>query len=409
MIIRLKRTLITLLLSFSSSMLIAQNLSVPVCAFVPLKGVSWCNAGEITFYWAYCGVDQNGNSHGWTFVDAYLNMGDGNIVYYDDPGFGPTTYQYSIMGQVELSGYANFVDGNGNTTTSPIGWIDYGYGNGEPCSVYQNPPQPFVNSLTIDINNVNPYFTTENNNGQISFFNHTSVFPQNQDATFWSYQLNIDGITVHNGSGFPPSNTPFYQTSLLPNQYQVELIYTYTNRSDSCQGSFAKIVEVEPPIPCDSCTSFKPIQGKRYWISAWVKEDVFEQVKSYNNAKLEVAFVGSGQPSIQLTTSGNIIEEWQRIVGDFTIPVGTSDIEISLVNNGNAVAFFDDIRVHPFNASMKSYVYDPETLLLTAELDDNNYATFYEYDKEGKLIRIKKETSRGIMTIQESRSRTLKR
>ena len=53
---------------------------------------------------------------------------------------------------------------------------------------------------------------------------------------------------------------------------------------------------------------------------------------------------------------------------------------------------------------MKSYVYDPITLWLTAELDDNNYATFYEYDQEGQLIRIKKETARGIMTIQESRS-----
>ena len=53
---------------------------------------------------------------------------------------------------------------------------------------------------------------------------------------------------------------------------------------------------------------------------------------------------------------------------------------------------------------MKSYVNDPETFWLTAELDDNNYATFYEYDKEGKLIRIKKETSRGIVTIKENRS-----
>ena len=76
-----------------------------------------------------------------------------------------------------------------------------------------------------------------------------------------------------------------------------------------------------------------------------------------------------------------------------------------MVNESSSIAaYFDDVRIHPFNASMKSYVYDPETLWLTAELDDNNYATFYEYDKEGQLIRIKKETARGIMTIQESRS-----
>ena len=66
--------------------------------------------------------------------------------------------------------------------------------------------------------------------------------------------------------------------------------------------------------------------------------------------------------------------------------------------------YFDDIRMQPFNANMKSYVYDPHTLKLSAELDENNYATFYEYDEEGQLVRVKKETSQGIKTINETRS-----
>ena len=103
--------------------------------------------------------------------------------------------------------------------------------------------------------------------------------------------------------------------------------------------------------------------------------------------------------------SGDLVEGWQRIVGKFTVPANTTDLKIHLVNNRpSGDVYFDDVRVHPFNASMKSYVYDPETLWLTAELDDNNYATFYEYDGEGQLVRMKKETARGIMTIQESRS-----
>jgi hypothetical protein len=32
----------------------------------------------------------------------------------------------------------------------------------------------------------------------------------------------------------------------------------------------------------------------------------------------------------------------------------------------------------------------------------------YEYDDEGKLVRIKKETERGVMTIQESKTRVIK-
>jgi hypothetical protein len=43
-----------------------------------------------------------------------------------------------------------------------------------------------------------------------------------------------------------------------------------------------------------------------------------------------------------------------------------------------------------------------------AELDENNYATMYEYDDDGTLIRLKKETERGIKTITETRSALLK-
>jgi hypothetical protein len=57
---------------------------------------------------------------------------------------------------------------------------------------------------------------------------------------------------------------------------------------------------------------------------------------------------------------------------------------------------------------MKSFVYDPVNLRLTAELDENNYATFYEYDDDGALIRLKKETERGVKTIKETRSALLK-
>ncbi len=152
------------------------------------------------------------------------------------------------------------------------------------------------------------------------------------------------------------------------------------------------------------CVTFQPDNGKRYWLSAWVKEDHAAQVLDYSSY-VELNFVGTGT-TVSFTPTGEIIDGWQRIVGDFWIPLGTQDLQIDLVNASGVDAYFDDIRVHPRNAGMKSYVYDPETFWLVAELDDNNYATFYEYDKEGGLVRIKKETSRGVMTIQETRSYT---
>ena len=36
-------------------------------------------------------------------------------------------------------------------------------------------------------------------------------------------------------------------------------------------------------------------------------------------------------------------------------------------------------------------------------MDQNNFATFYQYDEEGNLFLVKKETERGIKTIQETR------
>ena len=53
---------------------------------------------------------------------------------------------------------------------------------------------------------------------------------------------------------------------------------------------------------------------------------------------------------------------------------------------------------------MKSFVYNPQSLRLMSELDENNYASFYEYDDEGTLTRVKKETIKGIKTITETRS-----
>ena len=57
---------------------------------------------------------------------------------------------------------------------------------------------------------------------------------------------------------------------------------------------------------------------------------------------------------------------------------------------------------------MKSYVYDPVSLRLMADLDENNYATYYEYDDDGTLIRVKRETEKGILTLKETRTALFK-
>jgi len=157
----------------------------------------------------------------------------------------------------------------------------------------------------------------------------------------------------------------------------------------------------------DCITSFSPLPNEKYVLSAWVKEDVVTQVISYTNPSITLDFSNPNSGNIfTLSPKGEIIDGWQKIEEVITIPTNSWQVDISLNNGGTNAVYFDDIRMHPFKASMKSYVYDPVTLRLMAELDDRNYATFYQYDEEGKLIRIKKETSRGIETIQESREGT---
>jgi hypothetical protein len=119
---------------------------------------------------------------------------------------------------------------------------------------------------------------------------------------------------------------------------------------------------------------------------------------NYLNSNLSVSFTGAGS-SESFTAEGPIIDGWQRVEGVFEIPEGATSISVTLSTTGTA--WFDDIRIQPVLSMMNSYVYDPINLSLKAILNENNYATFFEYDGEGKLIRRKAETERGIKTLQE--------
>ncbi len=168
-------------------------------------------------------------------------------------------------------------------------------------------------------------------------------------------------------------------------------------------------------------SSYRPIPGETYIISGWVSELQSTPVLTFQST-IKVSFTDenntpiTSEANLEFAPHGGVIDEWQRIIGEFTIPSNAEHIHISLINKSNHIptgdgpnptssqAYFDDIRVYPFNGNLKSFVYDPTNQRLIAELDENNYATFYDYDKEGGLIRVKKETEEGIFTIQETRS-----
>lgn len=167
-------------------------------------------------------------------------------------------------------------------------------------------------------------------------------------------------------------------------------------------------IKVKDKFTCAECVpSFSPEKNNKYLLSAWVKETYTDKYPdTYAGSGIKVTFNAGTNTSVPIMRpSGPIIDGWQRIEASFTVPYDANNIQIELINdNAPSDVFFDDIRVHPFRSNMKSFVYDPSTQRLIAELDENNYSTRYEYDDEGILIRVKKETERGVMTIKETRN-----
>ena len=141
---------------------------------------------------------------------------------------------------------------------------------------------------------------------------------------------------------------------------------------------------------------FSPMPGKKYVLSFWIKDGSPRDPTTTFQASV------NGASLLSSLSKWPVVEGWKRIETEFMVPAIASSFSLELQSSG--AVYIDDIRIHPFDGQMKSFAYDPSTQRLMAELDENNFATFYEYDDEGILIRVKKETERGIMTIKETRS-----
>lgn len=152
--------------------------------------------------------------------------------------------------------------------------------------------------------------------------------------------------------------------------------------------------------------------NEKYSILVWVKKDIPCPEENYGDDILTLRLMNSNNQVIHtinncMNPKSKIIDGWQLyeyILDPSELPFGNNYafLEFNL-NSGLVQTYFDDFRISPLKSSTTAFVYHDETLRLMAGLDQNNYATFYEYDDEGELIRTKKETERGIFTITETR------
>ncbi|MFS2186920.1 hypothetical protein ACCC92_09590 [Mucilaginibacter sp. Mucisp84] len=256
--------------------------------------------------------------------------------------------------------------------------------NGElPSAVASNSRNREIYNATLEDNRFTPGGTTSSpdtcNRREFvtssgSKLSTTAVSTIAHTGNF-SAQLSLSGITlstiVHD---VEQKSTPYY---LLDNLKQFTAVAT---------------TGVYP-------NGFEPYPGKRYIFDMWVN-DGLPNDKSVN------ASLTLNNVDVPLNCKA-VVEGWKLLEGvlDLTTYAAGSALNISVKAKSTGTnVYVDDIRIHPFDAHMKTYAYDDKTMRLMAELDENAFATFYEYDDEGLLIRVKKETERGIKTLKESRS-----
>lgn len=139
---------------------------------------------------------------------------------------------------------------------------------------------------------------------------------------------------------------------------------------------------------------FAPVSGKKYLLSLWVN-DGNSSSSTVNGLTVTI----NGQTPVSCSPGPiPVVEGWKQLNLCFT--AGTT---FNLQLSGGSNIYIDDIRLQPFDAQMKTFVYDDQSLRLMSQLDENNFGIVYEYDDEGTPIRVKKETERGVMTVKENR------
>ena len=145
------------------------------------------------------------------------------------------------------------------------------------------------------------------------------------------------------------------------------------------------------------------VDERTYVLMGWIKDKVAIQGQTTYNSSISIHSPFGQIPAEEKRS--HIIDGWQRVELTFSMHPSLSEgtaIEIRL-NGGNLGGYFDDIRVHPFDSEMEATVVDPIELRPMATLDSRNFATIFQYDEDGKLVRTIQETERGKQTIVEYR------
>jgi len=132
--------------------------------------------------------------------------------------------------------------------------------------------------------------------------------------------------------------------------------------------------------------------NQKYTYEVWVR--------SSNQNNWASPTVNSGGTTTTLARVTNIIDGWALYRAN--ISVSDNALVTLTLPGGTSGQHYDDLRMFPASANVKTYVYHPFRTYLMAILDENNMATYYEYNARNQLVRLKKETEKGVITITEN-------
>lgn len=152
--------------------------------------------------------------------------------------------------------------------------------------------------------------------------------------------------------------------------------------------------------------------GRTYIAKIWVHK------KSPATAAINISLTGttgaaqtplSVTKTITRSDASNItVGDWILMTTEIEVPqdfnaTGTHNLSVYCTNVGaTATAYFDDLSFHPKDAVITGNVYNEKTGLLIAQLDNENFATLYNYDNAGRIITTYKEYSGGTKKVTEN-------
>jgi hypothetical protein len=244
-----------------------------------------------------------------------------------------------------------------------------------------------------------------------SFEENNFVLP----ATSVGAEIQYDGIMPNNITfASHPSSTGVCITDIAHTGKKSLQVLSANNPSysvkiaplDNSNAGLMKDVNHFITIPQSAIEpQFNLLGAKKYRMKLWIKSTVSNSsVNNYVTIQMKKA----DGTTIVSNSAGSFvtdpIEGWRLY--EIVIPSINSDTrEMTLQFHGgdaDETRFYDDVRIIPEDALAKSYVYHEKSLKLISELDENHFATFYDYDEAGNLIRVRKETERGVVTLKEA-------